>query len=297
MEPAHGRRLSRLAITLWVAPPALVAVWVWAEPDVGGLLLAFVAVTPSCSRSWPRSAAGDRRPPALPVGAGRLALRHRRPRHRHAPFRRVRRVHRPHPGDDRASSRSPASCRCRQASCSTGAAPFCSPGRRSRRPPPASCSPWSPSGASGARTGCRRSSWTLWLGRRRGRPGRGGHVAPAAGGLPAPARAARTLDPAHLVARACSSRSRSGGSRTPTSTSAASGPSPSPPSSRASCSPSSGAWSGRIQSGPGSSSSSTGSPPRRPSPPRSRRSRGTASPPGAASRGCRGGRATRPAGR
>ena len=29
MEPAHGRRLSRLALSLWVAPPALVAVWAW----------------------------------------------------------------------------------------------------------------------------------------------------------------------------------------------------------------------------------------------------------------------------
>ncbi|HSE80963.1 MAG TPA: hypothetical protein VLA87_04595 [Gaiellaceae bacterium] len=30
MEPAHGRRLSRLALTLWIAVPALVAVMVGA---------------------------------------------------------------------------------------------------------------------------------------------------------------------------------------------------------------------------------------------------------------------------
>jgi hypothetical protein len=44
MEPAHGRRLSRLAITLWIAVPALVAVTVWGEAAVGAYS-AFVAVS------------------------------------------------------------------------------------------------------------------------------------------------------------------------------------------------------------------------------------------------------------
>ena len=44
MEPAHGRRLSRVAITLWIAVPALVAVIVWGETAVGGYS-AFVAVS------------------------------------------------------------------------------------------------------------------------------------------------------------------------------------------------------------------------------------------------------------
>ena len=44
MEPAHGRRLSRLAITLWIAVPALVAVLAWGETAVGAYS-AFVAVT------------------------------------------------------------------------------------------------------------------------------------------------------------------------------------------------------------------------------------------------------------
>ena len=33
MEPALGRRLFRTALTLWVAPPALVLVWAWGEPS------------------------------------------------------------------------------------------------------------------------------------------------------------------------------------------------------------------------------------------------------------------------
>jgi hypothetical protein len=45
MEPAHGRRLSRLAITLWIAVPALVAVMVWGEATAVQAYSAFVAVT------------------------------------------------------------------------------------------------------------------------------------------------------------------------------------------------------------------------------------------------------------
>ena len=45
MEPAHGRRLSRLAITLWVAPPALLAVAVGANAAWADSFSAFVAVT------------------------------------------------------------------------------------------------------------------------------------------------------------------------------------------------------------------------------------------------------------
>jgi hypothetical protein len=44
MELAHGRRLSRLAISLWIAVPALVAVIVWGETAVGAYA-AFVAVS------------------------------------------------------------------------------------------------------------------------------------------------------------------------------------------------------------------------------------------------------------
>jgi hypothetical protein len=44
MEPAHGRRLSRLAITLWIAVPALGAVLAWGESAVGAYA-AFVAVS------------------------------------------------------------------------------------------------------------------------------------------------------------------------------------------------------------------------------------------------------------
>jgi hypothetical protein len=44
MEPAHGRRLSRLAIALWIAVPALVAVLVWGEAAVPAYS-AFVAVS------------------------------------------------------------------------------------------------------------------------------------------------------------------------------------------------------------------------------------------------------------
>ena len=44
MEPAHGRRLSRLALTLWIAVPALVAVMVWGESAVGAYA-AFVVVS------------------------------------------------------------------------------------------------------------------------------------------------------------------------------------------------------------------------------------------------------------
>ena len=43
MEPAHGRRLSRLAVTLWVAVPALLAVALWADPDWARVFYAFVA--------------------------------------------------------------------------------------------------------------------------------------------------------------------------------------------------------------------------------------------------------------
>jgi hypothetical protein len=45
MEPAHGRRLSRLALTLWIAVPALLAVALWADPAPAGTYSAFVAVT------------------------------------------------------------------------------------------------------------------------------------------------------------------------------------------------------------------------------------------------------------
>ena len=45
MEPAHGRRLSRLALTLWVAPPALVAVALGADTAWAAPFSAFVAVT------------------------------------------------------------------------------------------------------------------------------------------------------------------------------------------------------------------------------------------------------------
>ena len=45
MEPAHGRRLSRLALTLWVAPPALVAVALGADTAWAAHFSAFVAVT------------------------------------------------------------------------------------------------------------------------------------------------------------------------------------------------------------------------------------------------------------
>ena len=44
MEPAHGRRLSRLAITLWIAVPALAAVLAWGETAVGAYV-AFVALS------------------------------------------------------------------------------------------------------------------------------------------------------------------------------------------------------------------------------------------------------------
>ncbi len=45
MEPALGRRLSRLALSLWFAPPALVLVAVWGELAWGPTYYAFVAVT------------------------------------------------------------------------------------------------------------------------------------------------------------------------------------------------------------------------------------------------------------
>lgn len=45
MEPAHGRRFSRLAVTLWVALPALLAVAVWADPDWARAFYAFVLLT------------------------------------------------------------------------------------------------------------------------------------------------------------------------------------------------------------------------------------------------------------
>jgi hypothetical protein len=45
MEPALGRRLSRLAVTLWVAVPALIAVALWADPDWARVFYAFVALT------------------------------------------------------------------------------------------------------------------------------------------------------------------------------------------------------------------------------------------------------------
>ena len=45
MEPAHGRGLSRLAVTLWVAVPALLAVALWADPDWARAYYAVVALT------------------------------------------------------------------------------------------------------------------------------------------------------------------------------------------------------------------------------------------------------------
>jgi hypothetical protein len=45
MEPAPGRRLSRLAATLWVAPPALAAVWAWGEPVCVRPYCAYAALT------------------------------------------------------------------------------------------------------------------------------------------------------------------------------------------------------------------------------------------------------------
>ena len=45
MEPALGRRLFRTALTLWVAPPALVLVWAWGEPSWARPYSLFVAVT------------------------------------------------------------------------------------------------------------------------------------------------------------------------------------------------------------------------------------------------------------
>ena len=45
MEPALGRRLYRTALTLWVAPPALVVVSAWGEPSWVWPYSLFVAVT------------------------------------------------------------------------------------------------------------------------------------------------------------------------------------------------------------------------------------------------------------
>jgi hypothetical protein len=45
MEPAHGRRLSRLAVTLWVAVPAPLAVALWADPDWARVFYSFVLLT------------------------------------------------------------------------------------------------------------------------------------------------------------------------------------------------------------------------------------------------------------
>ena len=45
MEPAIGRRLCRTALTLWVAPPVLLVVWVWGEPAWVRPYALFVAVT------------------------------------------------------------------------------------------------------------------------------------------------------------------------------------------------------------------------------------------------------------
>ena len=45
MEPALGRRLYRSPLTLWLAPPALVAVWLWGEPAWVRPYALFVAVT------------------------------------------------------------------------------------------------------------------------------------------------------------------------------------------------------------------------------------------------------------
>jgi len=45
MEPALGRRFSRLTITLWIAVAALVAVVLWADPAAARTYSVFVAVT------------------------------------------------------------------------------------------------------------------------------------------------------------------------------------------------------------------------------------------------------------
>lgn len=45
MEPAHGRRPSRLALTLWVAPLALAATWVWGEARAAWTYTLFVGLT------------------------------------------------------------------------------------------------------------------------------------------------------------------------------------------------------------------------------------------------------------
>ncbi len=45
MEPALGRRLYRTALTLWVAPPALVLVWAWGGPGWARPYSLFVAAT------------------------------------------------------------------------------------------------------------------------------------------------------------------------------------------------------------------------------------------------------------
>lgn len=45
MEPAFGRRLCRTALTLWVAPPALVVVWAWGEPSWVRPYALFVVLT------------------------------------------------------------------------------------------------------------------------------------------------------------------------------------------------------------------------------------------------------------
>jgi hypothetical protein len=45
MEPALGRRLSRLTITLWIAVATLAAVVLWAEPAAARSYSTFVAVT------------------------------------------------------------------------------------------------------------------------------------------------------------------------------------------------------------------------------------------------------------
>jgi hypothetical protein len=45
MEPAHGRRLTRPAVTLWVAATAILAVALLADPVWARAYAAFVAVT------------------------------------------------------------------------------------------------------------------------------------------------------------------------------------------------------------------------------------------------------------
>jgi hypothetical protein len=45
MEPPHSRRFSRLALTLWVAVPALLAVAFWGEGAWVRPYSTFVAVT------------------------------------------------------------------------------------------------------------------------------------------------------------------------------------------------------------------------------------------------------------